>query len=187
MKQISILIACAFALAIVGCGKKDDAATTTTGTTGTTTTTTTGTPDAPAASGGIEGDYAIKLDDAQQKQIDEGKKQLEDLKAKADKGDAAAKAQYDMAKPMMEEAEKMMSGMSLTIKADGKWSMTMMGQTGEGTYTKDGNKISLAVTKKPDGKPLTAADKEPLVLNWDEAAKTLSGEQGGAKLTFVKK
>ncbi len=186
MKQLSILIACAFALAIVGCGKKDDATTTTTtGTTGTAATT--GTPDAPATSAGVEGEYVIKLDDSQQKQIDEGKKQMEELKAKADKGDAAAKAQYDMAKPMMDEAEKMMLAMSLTIMPEGKWKMTMMGQTGEGTYKQDGNKLALTVTKKPDGKPLTDADKKPLDLTWDESAKTLTGDQGGTKLTFVKK
>jgi len=186
MKQISILIACAFALAIVGCGKKDEAATTTGTTEGTTTSSTTGTTDAPAASGGVEGEYVIKLDPEQQKQFDEGMKQLDDLKAKADKGDAAAKSQYDMAKTMMDEAKKMMTSMKLNIMAGDKWTMTIGDQTGEGTYKKDGNTLSLTVTKKPDGTALTDADKKPLDLVWDEEAGTLTGEQGGQKLTFQK-
>lgn len=183
MKQLSMILAAAMALALVGCSKPADAPATT-GSTGTAASTGGTTP---AAAGGIEGEYQVKLAAEQQKQLDAGKAELENLKAKADKGDAEAKTQYEAAKAMMDSAEKAMTEMKLNILPDNKWTMSIMGETGEGTYKQEGNKVSLTLTKKPGGAPLTDVDKKPLEMTWDEAAKTLSGSQGGQTLTFVKK
>lgn len=110
------------------------------------------------------GTYKFQMTPEMQKQIDDGMK-----KAKGTPGEALVQTLVNALKDM-----------SVTLKEEGKCTLTAMGQSKDSTYTVDGNSISI----KPDGS--TDKGGTVTVFIYDEAKQELSVTQNGQKVILKK-
>lgn len=79
--------------------------------------------------------------------------------------------------------------MSMTFHGDGTCAMTMtMGgktESAKGTYKMDGNSVTVTPTEA-NGKKLEGKEAAPATFTLSSDKKTLEGDMGGDKITFVK-
>ncbi len=110
------------------------------------------------------GTYKLVITPELQKQIDEGM-------AKS-KGKAEA--------AMAEQMIKSMLDVSVVLKPEGKATFTAMGQNQEGTYSVDGDKVTIS----PGGSGDKGGTKTELI--YDETKQELSMTQNGQKIILKK-
>jgi hypothetical protein len=110
------------------------------------------------------GTYKLSITPEMQKQIDEG----------------MAKSKGKPEEAMAKELLKSMLDVSVVLKPEGKATFSAMGQSQEGTYTVDGDKITIS----PGGSGDKGGTKTELI--YDETKQELSMTQNGQKVVLKK-
>ncbi|MBX3096025.1 MAG: hypothetical protein KF812_04115 [Fimbriimonadaceae bacterium] len=144
---------------------------------------------APVASGPAHvGTYHPVMTEEMKKQADDAKAQAMTQVEALKKTNPAQAAELEK---MMQEndPEAMLKKMSLEVKEDKTFSLTMPAGDATsvmaGTYTMEGDKITMTATTKDD-KPAEGEDTKPVTGTFSEADGTITLSEAGTTMVFKK-
>jgi hypothetical protein len=136
------------------------------------------------------GKYTMVITKDLQDQIDRTNKQVDAIKAKAAGGDAKAQEVLKVFGDVPVDLVTLTKSQKLEINTNGTFTMTFVDSKKvrhefKGVYTVDGIKMTLTPTQIDSNSALTPENSKPLVVSYDEKAKTITCESGsGPKLVF---